>query len=42
MHDKNSHVKIKCLRFTQNLTFNWELIIHPGAECSMLNDQRPF
>lgn len=40
-HEKNSGVKIKCLRFAMNLTFNCELIIHPCAECSVPNDQRP-
>lgn len=38
---KNSRVKIKCPRFTVNLTFNCELIIHHCGECSALSDQRP-
>lgn len=37
---KKNRVRIKCLRFTLNLTFNCKLIIHPGAECSVLSDQR--
>lgn len=41
LHNENSRARIKCLRFTVNLTFNCELIIQPCAGCSVLNDQRP-